>query len=256
MDSLRIAGLQMLVDRDIDRNEERILAGIDRARNDEARFLLTPEGSLSGYWAGFDRDKLRFALERVVDHAAEARVGLLLGTCCEEIIDDKPLCFNQVRVYTPEGDYLGFHAKILRCQRLDRPANSEIDEYSDVPLRTFDWHDIRFGALICNDMWATPGFTRIPNPYLPLKLKEMGARVIFHAVNTGSHTPGGLGRPFHETSVALWAKALTIPIVEANVACPDGKPTNARSGLVGPDGSRILPAPDRGEHYFCGEVPL
>ena len=253
LEALRVAGLQMLVSQDVQENENRILVGIDRARDDSAHFLLTPEGSLSGYHADFDRPEVAAALYRVTAHAARARVGLLLGTCFEETVDGRPTCFNQVRVYSPEGDYLGFHAKILRCRRFDRPQAPEVDHYADAPLRTFDCHRIRFGVLICNDLWATPGFTTIPNPYLPLKLKDMGARVIFHAVNSGSDPAA---RPFHESSVHLWAAALALHIVEVNAARPDGAPVNARSGLVGPDGSRLLVVPDSSEQYFSCDIPL
>lgn len=45
---VKIAGLQMMVTRDIDANERRILEGIEKAAQSGADFLVTPEGSLSG----------------------------------------------------------------------------------------------------------------------------------------------------------------------------------------------------------------
>ena len=109
---------------------------------------------------------------------------------------------------------------------------------------------MRFGVLICNDLWATPGYTVMPNPYLPWKLWQMGAQVIFHCVNSGHQTRN---RAFHESSVALWAHALQIPIFQVNALSQTAEPINARSGAVLPDGARIPAVPDAGEQFFtCG----
>ena len=61
---IKVAGLQMRVTRDITSNEQRILRGIDRAAKQGADFLITPEGSLSGYRTDLDREVLDQALER------------------------------------------------------------------------------------------------------------------------------------------------------------------------------------------------
>jgi len=217
---IKVAGLQMRVTRDIRSNEQRILSGIERAAQQGADFLITPEGSLSGYRADFDREALNQALDRIVTAAHKAGVGLALGTCFKEKRGQKELCYNQIRLYSPNGEYLGSHAKILRCSPLDYPGTGEMNRYVEGQLRTFTWQGIRFGALICNDLWATPGFTTKPNPYLPWRLKQMGSQVIFHAINSGTDQQY---RSFHESSVELWAKALQIPIVEVNAAPPEGK---------------------------------
>lgn len=249
---LRIAGAQTIVTNDVAANEQRLLRAIQQAVEDEADFLLTPEGSLSGYRAAFERVAVAEATERVAAAAREAGVGLALGTCYKELEDDVEHCYNQVRIYTPEGEYLGYHAKILRCSRLDYPGTGEMRSYVEGTLRTFEYNDIRFGALICNDLWATPGYTTMPNPYLPWQLKRLGAEVILHAVNTGTDLRT---RPFHESSVALWCLKLGVHIVEVNAGKPDG-PTNARSGVIGPDGEWLTMAPDVGEAQFVYDIVL
>lgn len=246
--NVRIAGLQMLVGADVSENESRILAGIERAAGDGADFLLTPEGALSGYYADFDRVQVAEALERVTTRAREFAVGLALGTCWKEIVAGREYCWNQVRVYSPEGEYLGFHAKILRCSPLDLPGTGEMTSYVEGVLRTFEWKGVRFGCLICNDMWATPGCTVVPNPFLPWKLKQMGAQFILHAINSGTVQ---FYKPYHESNVELWARSLGIPIVGVNAAGPNGEPSNVRSGLVRPDGARPVRAPYVGEQYFA-----
>ena len=250
-ETLIISGIQMPVTEDVSENEGHKLDAIARAASDRADFLLTPEGSLSGYYADFDREEVAVALRRVTAYAKKMGVGLALGTCYNEIEAGKEVCYNQVRVYSPEGEYLDAHCKSLRCSSLDKPGTGEMISYAEAPLRTFDWKGIRFGALICNDLWATPGCTTIPNPYLPWQLKQMGARFIFHSVNSGHEQRY---RPFHESSVELWAQALRIYIVEVNAIREEDKPTNARSGVIGTDGTRLLVSPDVGEQYFTYKI--
>jgi len=247
--SMRVAGLQMLVDgKNIAANEQRIKAGIKRAAADKIDFLLTPEGSLSGYNNTFDRRELERALGRVTRAAKTAGVGLLLGTCYKWQDGRKgpEFCANQVRVYAPDGAYLGQHSKILRCSPIDRPGTGEMMKYVEGVLRVFEWKGICFGALVCNDMWATPHCTTMPNPHLALKLKQMGARIIFHAIHSGADLRY---QPYHESTVEIRARSLEMHIVECNAA-RQGMPINARSGLVLPDGTRPEIVDPEGEAYF------
>jgi len=250
--TLTISGLQMPVTNDVARNEKHILGAIKKAAKAGADFLVTPEGSLSSYTPNFDRLQVAQAVERLAAAAKEHKVGLLLGTCFKELTNGKEQCYNQVRVYTPQGEYLGYHAKILLCSKLDSPGSGEMADYAEGRLRTFEWNGISFGILICNDFWATPGYTTIPNPYLPWQLKQMGAQLIFHHINSGTDQKY---RDFQESSVNLWAKSLGIYIVEVNAAGEKEK-TNARSGLVGPQGKRETIVPDVGEQFFTCKIQI
>ena len=197
-----ISGLQMNVSNDIDLNQKQIVEGIKKAASEGADFLVTPEGSLSGYTSNFDQEKLAVALKAVTAEASRMKVGLMLGTCYKEDDKGKEFCYNQVRVYAPDGEFLGEYSKILRCSILDMPGTGEMVDYVEGELRTFDWKGTRFGILICNDLWATPGYTTMPNPYLVWKLKQMGAQFIVHCINSGTAQKY---RPFHESSAELWA---------------------------------------------------
>ncbi len=260
---LTVAGFQMLVSKDVQVNEKAIHRAIDQAAGVKADFLLTPEGSLSGYYPHFDQAVVAAAVQRIVQHAKESRVGLLLGTCYKErekdtwapdpSVEHQEFCYDQVRVYAPSGEYLGFHAKILRCSSLRHPGAGEMKDYVGGPIRTFVWNGICFGALICNDLWATPGFTTTPNPYLAWGLREMGAQVIFHSINSG---PVPFYRPYHESNQSLWAVGLNIPIVSVNAANPNGAPVNCRSGVVGPDGEHKCLAHDAGEQFFSYKLSV
>jgi predicted amidohydrolase len=246
---IRMAGLQMLVGSDISKNKEQILEGITRAATEGATFLVTPEGSLSGYTSNFNQEELSRALEEVRAAARKMKVGLMLGTCFKEVIKGKEYCYNQVQVYTPEGQSLGAYSKILRCSGLDVPGTGEMTEYAEGTLRTFEWEGSRFGILICNDLWATPGYTTMTNPYLAWKLKQMGAQFIVHCINSGT---AQLYKPFHESSAELWALSLHIPILEVNAA--QDERINAQSGLIDAQGRRTVQVPDTGTRFFIVSV--
>jgi predicted amidohydrolase len=262
---MTVAGCQMLVTKDIGRNERAIHEAIDQASRAKVDFLVTPEGSLSGYHSGFDRLAVTQAVDRVAQHAREVHVGLVLGTCYKEEEEARrtwdpkfpakreEFCYDQVRVFTPNGEYLGAYSKILLGSSLQQPGTGEMKSYVAGSLRTFSWNGICFGVLICNDLWATPGSTTIPNPYLPWQLKKMGAEVIFHAVNTG-HV--ARYRSFHESSEALWAWSLSVPVVTVNALTDDTRPVNCRSGVVGADGERLCEAPDLGPQFFAHQLIL
>ena len=125
-------------------------------------------------------------------------------------------------------------------------------EYVQRTVKTFSIKDINIGNLICNDLWATPGYTTIPNPYLPWKMKEAGAQLIFHIINSGTNMAY---TTFHEASVELWARTLNIPIVEVNAA-HGNEEINAGSGIIGNDGAKLKSVTNRGEQLFIYNLSL
>jgi predicted amidohydrolase len=248
--SIVLSGLQMTVTNVIKNNQEQIMTGIRKAAQEGANFLVTPEGSLSGYTSNFNQSEVAGALLEIKALAMKLKVGLMLGTCYKEMKNGKEFCFNQVRVYSPEGDFMGAYSKILRCSNIDLPGTGEMLEYVEGELKTFDWNGIKFGILICNDLWATPGYTTMPNPYLPLKLKQMGARFIVHCINSGTVQKY---RPFHESSAELWALSTQMPILEVNAA-QGTEMINAQSGLIDAKGERIVRVPDSGLQFFTTRI--
>lgn len=247
---MRIAGLQMDVSNNIEKNESTIIKYLNNLKDENIDFLITPEGSLSGYTSQFDGEELKESLARVEQMAMELNIGLVLGTCYKETIKGREYCYNQARVYLPDGTFLGAYSKILTCSPLDNPGTGEIMEYVQGSVKTFSVNDVEFGILICNDLWATPGYTTTPNPYLPWKMQESGAEVIFHIINSGTNQKY---KKFHEASVELWAMTLNMPIVEINAAHGD-KEINARSGVIDQQGKRTKIAENRGEQIFIHDL--
>lgn len=255
---LRVAGLQMSVaDHDVSANVARITDAIRQASAAGAELLLTPEGSLSGYHAEFDEQQVKSALAEVTACAKAARVGLVLGTCFRE---DDGAYYNQLRFYRPDGVYLGFHAKTLLCSgiRVPRPTD-EINKFARRDLRVFEWAPgLTVGGLICNDMWANPEYTSMPDTHLAQQLAGRGVRVIFHAVN-GGRDGSEVSRTnwqYHEANLVMRARAGNVWIVTVDNACPESLDCSSPSGVVSPSGQWISRAPARGAHLFMGAIDL
>jgi len=253
---IRVAGAQMPVTRDISANVAAILRAIRFAEAEQADVLVTPEGSLSGYTHSFDRAAVEDALLEVTDAARTARVGLALGTCYVEPADG--LCYNQIRFYAPDGAFLGFHGKTLTCGTLTSPPRGEIEHYDTAPLRTFQLAGVTVGGLICNDLWANPTCTPAPDPHLSQKLAEMGAQVVFHAVNGGRDGSdwSAVAWRYHEANLQLRAAAGRLWIVTVDSCYPTEIPCSAPSGVVGPSGRWAVRTAERGEQLFAHTINL
>ena len=254
---LRVAVAQIPVTRDIEANIATISKAIDRAVAEKAELLLTPEGSLSGYTHKFDQSKVRAGIRKLIAKASSADLALALGTCFVEPDDGK--CYNQIRFYDSDGKFLGFHSKTLRCGTMTEPTRGEINHYSARPLRTFKIKGITVGALICNDMWANPGCTPMPDPHLSQQLAEKGAKIIFHAVNggrNGSEWSRNVFWPFHETNLRIRAQTGKLWIVTADNCLPVDIPCSAPSGVLKPDGNWAVKTPDQGEHMAVYTIEL
>jgi predicted amidohydrolase len=256
--TLRIAGYQIPVGREVDENAERICGAIEQAAEAGVDILLTPEGSLSDYRPDFDANQVESALERVTAEARRRGVGLALGTCFEESNGKR---YNQLRFYRADGEYLGFHAKILLCKSLSNPSGvGEADQYATVPLRVFHWsRDIDVAGLICNDLWANPGCTPQPDPHLTIQLAGMGARIVLHAVNGASRREdewSDLARQFHETNLRKRAKASKLWVVTVDNCDPIDSPCSSPGGVIAPDGSWAFRSESKGEQLFVHEIEL
>lgn len=254
---LRVAGAQIPVTRDVRANVAAITRAIEFARREQADVLVTPEGSLSGYWPGFDAEATRQALEEVVRKTRVAKVALVLGTCFAEADGRR---YDGQRFYNRDGEFLGFHSKILLCRRVADPAaKGEIDFFQSSPLRTFTLQGLRVGGLVCNDMWANPEWTPMPDPYLARQLAGLGARVIFLSVNAGQDEGEALAlnRSFHESNLRLRARGAGLWAVAADAADPEGKKSsNCPSGVLGPDGRWAVQVEPKGEQFFAHTIEL
>jgi predicted amidohydrolase len=254
--NLRVSAAQMPVSTDISENTAVLCRAIEQAAREKAEILLTPEGSLSGYTHQFDSSLLEDALKEVTDLARERRVGLALGTCFKE--PDK-LVYNQIRFNAANGDYLGSHSKVLRCKNMLAPLQeAEIDHFAAGELKAFRIKGICIGGLICNDLWANPAWTPMPDPHLSQQLAGLGARIIFHAVNGGRDGSewSEVNWKYHEANLRLRAKAGKVWIVTVDNCAPASLPCSAPSGVVNPDGNWACQVGGQGEQFFFFDIEL
>lgn len=253
---LRVALAQLPVIRELASNVEALRRAIEFAFQQRADILLTPEGSLSGYTHQFDPAAVQWALREITALARENQVGLALGTC---FVEPDGKCYNQLRFYLPDGTYLGFHSKILRCGGFSDLPRGEIEHYAASPLRTFDFKGVRIGGLICNDLWANPACTPVPDPHLTQQLSQMGARIIFHAVHggrDGSPWSREVNWPFHEANLRMRAQAGQLWIATVDSCYPTEIPCSAPSGVIDPEGNWVAQAEAQGERYLCYAIEV
>jgi predicted amidohydrolase len=251
---LRVAGAQLPVTNDIDANVAAISRAIQTAQQGGADILLTPEGSLSGYTHQFDLDQVSQALQEVTEQAKRSGLGLALGTCFVE--PDDLECYNQIRFYDRNGSFLGFHTKTLRCGTLADPPQGEITHYAVRPLRQFCFERVAVGGLICNDLWANPGCTPMPDPHLSQQLADLGVRIIFHAVNGGrDDSPwSDVAWQYHEANLRMRARAGRVWIVTVDSCYPVGRRCSAPSGVVEPNGGWACRTEPVGEQVFVHTI--
>ncbi|MBD3181601.1 hypothetical protein GF312_04860 [Candidatus Poribacteria bacterium] len=246
---LRVALAQIPVTREIESNIKAIERGMQFAVEEKAHILLTPEGSLSGYTHDFNAEDVYKSLEYITQKARSLKLGLALGTCFVEPEDGK--CYNQIRFYTPEGEYLGFHSKTLTCGSMTDPPQGEINHYAVSLLRTFEFKGITISGLICNDLWANPGCTPMPDPHLTHQLSKMGANVIFHAVNGGRSKSewSDVAWNYHESNLRMRAQASNIWIVTVDNCYPEDTRCSCPSGVIDPHGNWVCKTESMGEQF-------
>ena len=262
---LRVAGAQLHVSTDVNANVAAITRAIEFAQREKADVLVTPEGSLSGYTPEFDAKATARGLETVLARAKAADIALVLGTCFEENDGRR---YNAQRFYTPAGDYLGFHAKILLCRRMSEPeGKGEVDCFQTRALRTFTLAGLTVGGLVCNDYWANPEWTPMDDPHLAQRLGDMGARVIFVSANTRPKTGEvvQLSREYHMSNLRMRARAAKTWVVVVNAGDPvgfkDPADSNPRllpapSGVVDRNGDWKVLVPSAEEQFFVYTIEL
>lgn len=252
--NLRVSGAQIPVSYDIQQNVTSLCRAVEQAAQVKADILLTPEGSLSGYTHDFSPHVLQAGLQEVTKRARLHQVGLALGTCFKE---PDGSVYNQIRFYSADGAYLGFHSKILRCKNmLDPQQAGEVDHFAATALKVFLFKGARIGGLICNDLWANPAWTPMPDAHLTRQLAGMGVRIVFHAVNGGRDgSPWSqVNWQYHEANLRLRARADRLWIVTVDNCDPVTIPCSAPSGVISPEGNWLCQTDSRGEQFFTFDI--
>jgi predicted amidohydrolase len=214
----RITIAQLKVTRDIETNLAAMRKAFAQAGREKADWIVFPEGMLSGYTGKFDQSAVAAGFAECRSLCKQHKLIGLIGTCWKE----NGKTYNQVRIVGPDGKLIGAYAK--RCltygdAKWAEPGTTDI---------VFAAAGTKFGTLICNDLWVTPGFTDGPNPHLTLKQKQAGAQIIFQSIHSGSSMKY---REYHESNLHLRAAEAGFPIVTCNAFSAPA--INAASGVVG-----------------------
>jgi predicted amidohydrolase len=215
----RVTLAQVEVTKNVKRNVAKAREVFERARHDSADWILFPEGFLSGYYAGFDQEEVGTAFGELALWCREGHVTGLIGTCWKEF----GKAYDQIRIVDATGKLVGAYAKICLCY------GEEEFSVGDFPM-VHVVGGIKFGTLICNDLWVTPGFSDGPDPYLSLKQARAGAQAIFQAANTGGDVRY---LSYTESNLVVRAAEAKCPIIVCNAY--QSPETNCPSGVVGTD---------------------
>jgi len=223
----RITLAQVPVTEDVAKNLDYARETIAQAERDGANWVFLPEMFLSGYYGGFRQEEVARAFEETCTLCRKARIGGLISTGWKE----QGKTFDQIRIVNPQGECVAVYAKRLLCYGESYLAPGE------TPM-VHTLGGLKFGTLICNDLWVTPGFSDGPNPHLSLQIARAGAQVIFQAVNSGTNQRY---RSYHESNQFLRAAEAKCPIVAVNAFEPPE--INDTSGVVGTDFAHLVTLP-------------
>jgi predicted amidohydrolase len=261
--SIRFAGAQIPCTSDVSKNVTTIKKAIDWAVDNQVDYLLTPEGSLSGYCKGFDTPELIQGLTEVEQYAAN-KVALCLGTMWVEKEGENfefDVKRNQIRFYNKDGT---FNTAIDKT--IVTPLDGELGIIAScqsflVPLPDHankDGYPLAAGAFICNDFYGRPNY-----PDLTRMAFHNGAKIFLHATNADRD----IGKLYdkimddwHTAHLQMTAYLAGIPVITVDNSCkPDGTewngPTSSQSGvLIG--GEWVVTVPRTGTHYFYYDLPL
>lgn len=237
MATIRITGVQMAVGQSKKENLPRIL---DTIKHSDCDFLLFPEMSLTGYNNEFSDTRTQEAWQQIATACRQSYVTAIIGTGART----DGHSYIQSRIYTDEGNLLGTQEKLIPTEK-DREWCRPGEE-----LRVFNYNNLDFGCLICNDLWVTPGAGPYPDHRLSYQLSQKGARVIFHSVNSGCDP---FFAEYHNANLKVRAKESGCYIVTVNAASFNG-PINAPSGVVSPDGEWLTKCDLQGENSFTFDL--
>lgn len=259
--TVRFAGAQIPVTQDLNKNKDSILKAIDWAAENNCDWLLTPEGSLSGYFPNFDivlengMPDLAKAAYEVISYANKKGMGIALGTLWVDIEHRGSIRKNQIRYYDKQGELLGATNKQYIVGGEDSPHHSWDQVLADPPgtTKTHYLDGVRTCGMICNDFWGN-GF-RFNAPSLPLMASIHSVEVILHATNGDrGNSQDKLWMEWHDVHLRMMSTQYGIPIITVDSCCDkfgerEDLPTSSPSGVL-VDGEWVVQVPRTGQQHF------
>jgi len=256
---MKLTASQQPVFKQVKDNYECIQDVLDNTKDSD--WVLTPEGSLSGYCTGPIHHATKETIDEYTDYLTkietylkENQRNIALGT--GHIEQDK-MPYNEIRFYK-QGNLQKYYAKQMLTHGPD--FMGEYYYYLPGVRNETVWLDKNTlaGALICNDAWAYPPASPNGNPYHWRKLKELGCRVVFVSANCTMDVLDPIVYNFHESTLRMMAKAFDFHVVVSS-ACTDmnGEPRDhvqCPSGIIDPTGDWIVKCKDKGMDTASAEI--
>lgn len=250
---MRIAGAQIPVTRDVVANTQTIKESLDWASENNCDWLLTPEGSLSGYYpqAVMGREaneKIMLALSEIEEYAKKLKIGLCLGTLFHDMEEIGYVKRNQIRFYDKEGTFLGSTNKTYLIKGWDGnflAHNLKKDGIKVINLET-EKEQLNAVGLICNDLWGSIWESEVSLPWAAYGTYNLGREsetsetinLFIHSTNGGrGNKDDGLYNDWHDAHLRMMSFITKIPIITVdNCNLMTGEetdcPTSSESGVI------------------------
>jgi len=264
---IRIAGAQIPVTQDIEKNVITIKKAIDYAYENKCDYLVTPEGSLSGYDHDsspfFEFEKLSKSMIEVEEYA-KGKVGLCLGTVWLEKERYGFVGRNQIRFYNKEAMLVGVTNKTYGINPQDNGFLEHDMETQGVRNWALGDDTFKFNAvgLVCNDMWGHGWSGGQMIPWAAKQNFNMNGRddmqLIIHSTNAprGDECTGpeSMFEEWHNAHLKMLSWISEVPIFTVdNCYKMNGEEyhgrTSSESGVV-IKGEYVTEIPRTGTQYF------
>ncbi len=264
--TIRLAGAQIPVTVNIEKNKQEILKAIDWAKDNEVDHLLTPEAALSGYMSDWreNLDQLTDALKEIEEHQSKSGLCLHLGTNYKEPDKYGDVFRNQLRHYNPHGILYGTTFKYYPMPGENVLAKDSKEPVVPVQLIESDSKnpdEIPMAVgLLCNDMWGYGEGGNIPISNKALDLKRLD--VMFHATNGRNYSDNDFRRDvydsWHDVHFKMTVVNCAVPILTVDSCTPwnfigeediNEYQTSSQSGFIDFLGWKTN-VPRRGRQYF------
>lgn len=255
---MKITACQIPVTKDINANIDVIIYMLDS--NKDSDWLLTPEGSLSGYCfnvihEGTDQQKQEYfkALDKLETYLQTNKRSIVLGT---GHLEQDGFPYNQLRYYYQGNLVTAYNKQLLTRTKtglgeyyyyLAGHQNTIVEIAPNFPV----------AGLLCNDAWAFPGASPDSNPYL---WKELGeCKAVFVASNCATDSHNEVVYDWHESHLRMWAMTNQQYVI-SSTATTDMmggaiERVQAPAGIIGPDGNWISKCNDSGTESVTVEIP-
>ena len=227
-------------------------------------WILTPEGSLSGYCAnvcheGTEEQKKEYftALDKIETYLIDNKRNLALGTGHYE---QDGFAYNQVRYYN-EGRLVTAYNK----QRLTRTKQGLGEYYyymmgTESTVLELSGKGPRTGTLICNDAWAFPSASPDGDDYLWNKYADHGVSTMFVSANCSTDEFDPIIYTWHENHLQMHAKlnGMNVVIASASTDMRGGTISHmqAPSGIIGQNGEWMAKCKDSGMDSVTVELDI